>query len=397
MRQVGRVGRVGCALGTLLILGVACAREPRHFADFKRQLDAMAPDRRSSAIESYLAAHNGSPIIENQTRLVFLVKDQGGETPRVVGDFNNWASTPRGYDTSIGVTTRVEGTEWSYLESSAFTNARLEYVLLFSTETRPDPSNTRMVQAAAGPHSEVRMPLWVGQPELDDRAPVPAGDVLAESFASTFLGGTRRIWYYTPPGYAESGDTLYPAVFVLDGGNYIERMDTPRVLDRLIAKKAIPPVIAVFSEPADRVEEYSRNQQWRAFVATELVPAVDKRFRTFPTPDHRAILGSSLAAYGAVDLAIEYPSVFGLSAALAPPAQTISVITNQAKAKTAAVSIRFFVLGGLYDPMLDAARRLRVALDDVDAPITYLEVPEGHGTETFRAHLDDAIRAIVPR
>ena len=82
-------------------------------------------------------------------------------------------------------------------------------------------------------------------------------------------------------------------------------MDVPKVLDHLIANKSIPPVIAVFSEPADRQEEYSRNPKWRAFIANELVPAVDKRFRTFPTPDHRVILGSSLAAYGAIDLAVD--------------------------------------------------------------------------------------------
>jgi enterochelin esterase-like enzyme len=251
------------------------------------------------------------------------------------------------------------------------------------------------VQSYAGPRAEVRMPLWVAQPEVDERAAVPSGDVVAETFASKALGGTRRVWFYLPPGYAATGDTLYPVMYVLDGGNYIEKMDVPRILDRLIARKAVPPVIAVFSEPGDRQEEYSRNEKWRAFVATELVPAVDKRFRTFPTPDHRVILGSSLAAYGAVDLAVEFPSVFGLCAALAPPAQTITVITNQPKAKAAAVSIKFFVLGGIYDSLIDSARRLRVALDDVNAPVTYAEVPEGHSTETFRAHLDDAIRTLL--
>ncbi len=60
---------------------------------------------------------------------------------------------------------------------------------------------------------------------------------------------------------------------------------------------------------------------------------VDKRFRTFSAPDQRVILGSSLAAYGAVDLAVEYPSLFGLCAAIAPPAQTASLIANQPKAR----------------------------------------------------------------
>ena len=387
----------------LVLMLAGCSREPRTWAELQRTLPALAAERRDAAVEEFVAARGGTPIVENQTRLVFFAKDAGGKTPRVVGDFNAWASTPQGYDAAIGTMTRIEGTEWSYLEGTAYTNARLEYVFLFDKDAVADPLNPRIAHAYAGPRSEVRMPFWPAQPEVDDAAAVPAGELLAETITSRSLGGTRRVWFYLPPGYpstslrasASAPETLYPVLYVLDGSNYVEKMDVPRVLDRLIAQKAIPPVIAVFSEPADRREEYSRNPKWRAFVSSELVPMVDKRFRTFPAPDHRVIVGSSLAGYGAVDLAVEYPSVFGLCAAIAPPEQTASVIANQAKARAAAISIKFFVLGGVYDSMIDGARRLRTTLDEANAPVTYLEVPEGHNTNTFRAHLDDALKALL--
>jgi enterochelin esterase-like enzyme len=257
--------------------------------------------------------------------------------------------------------------------------------------------NQRQVPAFAGPRSEVRMPFFVAQPEVDEAGSAPKGEIIAEGIDSRTLGGRRRVWFYLPPGYAAAKDDLFPVVYVLDGGNYVEKMDVPHVLDHLIANKTIPPLIAVFSEPADRQEEYSRNPKWRAFITTELVPMVDKRFRTFPTPDHRAILGSSLAAYGAVDLAVAAPSVFGLCAAIAPPAQTATVVSNQANARAAVVSIKFFVLGGVYDSMIDGARALRTTLDTYQAPVTYLEVSEGHNTNTFRGHLDDALQALLPR
>ena len=376
-------------------LCVGCG-EPQSWRALSKQVAGAAPAERSALIEKYLAAHGGTPLIENQVQLVFLAQDVNGAPPRVVGDFNAWAATPQGYDATIGKMTRIDGTSWSFLESTAYTNARLEYTLLYEKEARPDPLNPRMVQAYAGPRSEIRMPFWVKQPEIDDQAQAPSGKLIAEAYASRALGGSRRVWFYLPPGYDASTD-LYPVVYILDGGNYIEKMDVPRVLDRLIARKAIPPVIAVFSEPVERLEEYSRNPKWRAFISTELVPMVDKRFRTFPAPDHRAILGSSLAAYGAIDLSIEYSSLFGLCAAISPPKEAASLITNQPKAKAAAPSIRFFVLGGVYDALIDGARNLRTTLDGVNAPVTYLEVPEGHSTETFRAHLDDALRALLPQ
>jgi enterochelin esterase-like enzyme len=380
----------------LVLLIAGCASEPQSWSALQQHLAGLEPAARDAAIEKFIATKGGTPIIENQTRLTFLVKDKEGQTPRIVGDFNAWAVTPQGYDVSIGQPTRIDGTSWSYLQATAYTNARLEYGLLFDKEYAADPMNPRTVQAFAGPRSEVRMPFFDRQLEVDELGSAPKGELLAETIDSRSLAGQRRIWIYVPPGYSSAPDALFPVVYVLDGANYVEKMGVPGVLDHLIANKAIPPVIAVFSEPADRQEEYSRNPKWRAFIANELVPMIDKRFRTFPTPDHRVILGSSLAAYGAVDLAVALPSVFGLCAALAPPGQAATVVSNQANARASVVSIKFFVLGGVYDSMIDGARRLRTTLDDFSAPVTYLEVSEGHNTNTFRAHLDDALKALLP-
>ena len=380
----------------IALLTAGCSSESKSWFELQKQLPGLEPAAREAAVEQFIAAKGGTPVIENQTRLIFLAKDKVGQTPRIVGDFNAWAVTPQGYDATIGKTTRIDGTSWSYLESTSYTNARLEYGFLFDEEYLSDPSNPRAVQAFAGPRSEVRMPFFTRQAEVDDLGSAPRGEVIAETIDSRSLGGKRRVWFYLPPGYAAAGETLFPTVYVLDGANYVEKMDVPRVLDHLIANRTIPPVIAIFSEPADRQEEYSRNPKWRAFIANELVPMVDTRFRTFPTPDHRVILGSSLAAYGAVDLAVSTPSVFGLCAAIAPPAQAATLVSNQANGRAAVVSIKFFVMGGVYDSMIDGARQLRTTLDDHQAPVSYLEVSEGHNINTFRAHLDDALRALLP-
>lgn len=383
----------------MLFLVPGCNAEPRSWRELQSRVAGLDTASQDAVVEKFIASKGGTPIIENQTRLIFLAKDKDGQPPRIVGDFNGWAVTPQGYDMAIGKTTRIEGTSWSYLESTSYTNARLEYGFLFDKEYTSDPLNPRTVQAFAGPRSEVRMPFFVAQPEVDELGSAPTGEVIAETIDSRALGGSRRLWFYLPPGYGASAgaaETLYPVVYVLDGSNYVEKMDVPRVLDHLIAHKSIPPVIFVFSEPADRQEEYTRNPRWRSFVTNELVPMVDKRFRTFPTPDHRVILGSSLAAYGAVDLAVAAPSVFGLCAAIAPPAQTATVVSNQAHARAAVVSIKFFVMGGVYDEMIGGARLLRTTLDGYQAPVSYLEVPEGHNSNTFRAHLDDALKALLP-
>lgn len=385
------------AMTMAALCACACGGEPQSLRTLLRQLDGVS-DRvaKTAAVERFLESRGDNPIVEQNSRLIFFVRDDAsGRTPRVVGDFNTWAMTPQGYDAKAGTPTRVAGTPWSYLEGTAFANARLEYTFLFDKDATTDPRNPRTVRTFSGPRSEIRMPFFSSHLEVDDPAPAQTGRVTEETVTSRALKGSRRAWTYVPAGYDASNE-LYPTVYFLDGGNYVDWMAVPSVLDRLIAAKRIPPVIAVFVEPGNRQEEYSRSPAWRAFVASELVPFVDGKLRTFPAPDQRVIFGSSLGAYGALDLAVEHPGVFGLCAAIAPPAQAATLITNQTQGQRAVFGVRFFVLGATYDTDVKGARTLRTALEEARADVTYVEVPEGHAAETFRAHIDDALKVLVP-
>lgn len=377
--------------------GLGCANEPRSAQELLKQAAREDdPQARNALVERFLEVRGGNPVVDQNARLTFFVKDDpAGRIPRIVGDFNNWATTPQGYDPKAGTPVRIEGTPWSYVETTAFTNARLEYVFLYEKDTAPDPRNPRKIRTFSGERSEIRMPFFSAHPEVEGAAPGTKGTLTEQAFESRALKASRRVWTYLPAGYETSQD-IYPTVYFLDGGNYTDWMAVPAVLDRLIAAGTIPPVIAVFVEPGSRQEEYSRNPAWRAFVATELVPSIDKTLRTFPAPEQRLIFGSSLGAYGAVDLAVEYPGVFGLCASLAPPAQAATLITNQAQGQRAIHGVRFFVLGAVYDTDVKGARTLRTALAEASADVKYEEVPEGHAAETFRTHIDNALKALLP-
>lgn len=392
-----RLRRPPAVLAIVFALTAAgCAGEPRSVRELLKQAaDTSDPAARTALVEQFLASRP-NPIVEQNARLTFFVKDDSaGRVPRIVGDFNAWATTPQGYDQTVGTPIRIEGTPWAYVQGSAFTNARLEYVFLYEKESLPDPRNPRKIRTFAGERSEIRMPFLASQPEIDGPAPAARGALTSETFKSTLLKDTRRVWTYLPAGY-EGGQDLYPVIYFLDGGNYADWMHVPDVLDRLIAARTVPPFIAVFVEPGSRNEEYSRNPAWRGFMATELVPAIDSRLRTFPAPEQRLIFGSSLGAYGAVDLAVEHPGVFGLCAAIAPPAQSSTLLTNQAQGQRAIHGVRFYVLGAVYDTDVKGARTLRTALAEASADVKYEEIPEGHAAETFRAHIDNALKVLLP-
>jgi len=252
----------------LTACGLGCASEPRSAQELLKQAARESdPQARSALVERFLEVRGGNPVVDQNARLTFFVKDDpAGRIPRIFGDLTNRATTAQGYDPKAGTPVRIEGTPWSYVETTAFTNARLEYVFLYEKDTAPDPRNTRKIRTFSGERSEIRMPFFSAHPEVEGPAPDAKGTLTEQTFESRALKASRRVWTYLPAGYEASQD-IYPTVYFLDGGNYTDWMAVPAVLDRLIAAKTIPPVIAVFVEPGSRQAEFSPNPAWRAFVA----------------------------------------------------------------------------------------------------------------------------------
>ena len=63
-----------------------------------------------------------------------------------------------------------------------------------------------------------------------------------------------------------------------DGGDYLTYGSMALILDNLIARGTIPPLVAAFSWPGDRLHEYSANEEHAAFVVEEALPRLDADF-----------------------------------------------------------------------------------------------------------------------
>jgi enterochelin esterase family protein len=74
---------------------------------------------------------------------------------------------------------------------------------------------------------------------------IPPGKIESLEVRSSDLGETRIVRVYVPAGYAPANHRAALLV-CFDGQNWETDLATPIVLDNLIAKKAIPPTIAVF-------------------------------------------------------------------------------------------------------------------------------------------------------
>mgnify|MGYP001581395408 FL=1 len=141
--------------------------------------------------------------------------------------------------------------------------------------------------------------------------------------ASAFLGPTRHVEIWLPPGYDSTRSTRYPVLYMHDGQNLFD----PRIANtgvdwgvdeavvRLARRGVIPPVMVVgVWSTAERGAEYSpwhRASAYARFLIEELMPRVNAEFRTLTGPQNTAVMGSSMGGLLSFYLVAHHPDVFG--------------------------------------------------------------------------------------
>jgi hypothetical protein len=129
----------------------------------------------------------------------------------------------------------------------------------------------------------------------------------------------RPLWVWTPPGYADS-DRRYPSVYVLQG--FTGQVDMwrnrhpfrPTYLELL--ERAAPACVVVFvdtwtSVGGSQFVDSPATGRYHTYLCDELVPWVDRRYRTLAAREHRGVQGKSSGGYGAIVTAMLRPDLFG--------------------------------------------------------------------------------------
>ncbi|MBX5458334.1 MAG: hypothetical protein IRZ31_15680 [Thermogemmatispora sp.] len=152
------------------------------------------------------------------------------------------------------------------------------------------------------------------------------GTVVKDSFASPSLHGQRRSFLvYLPPSYNTPAgqQQRYPVLYLLHGSpgkivDWVTGGKAEQSADTLIDLGKIPELIMVFPDGNGRpgaTSEWGNSGDGRQllenYVAIDLVHYIDSHYRTIPSPEDRAIGGNSMGGFGAANIAIHHPDVFG--------------------------------------------------------------------------------------
>jgi enterochelin esterase family protein len=249
------------------------------------------------------------------------------------------------------------------------------------------------------------MPGYQTPPELlPAEKEIPAGAVTSHTLNSDYLNQVRTFFVYTPAGQL-IGQKL-PSVYIHDGGDYLNLIDAAGLLDRLIAQRLIPPIIAVFIPPISRNLEYNLDNNYAGFLSDEVVPFIQENYQTDPDPSRTATLGASMGGLAAIQAAITRPDVFGLVAGQSGAYSVsddaiIKRLLRQQSGKASLQPVRFYLVVGTYETavggdreegdLLAANRRLVEAISTLDQEYLFEERPEGHSWGLWRGTFGRAL------
>jgi enterochelin esterase-like enzyme len=208
---------------------------------------------------------------------------------------------------------------------------------------------------------------------------VPHGNVLIKNYYSTVAKSWRHIFIYTPPDYDKSTKKRYPVLYLQHGGGedervWIEMGRTNLILDNLIAEKKITPFIVVMETsavgtpraivpgpPAPRPAAPAAPaggapvagapgapaqgapgaaprfrfsfDTYANVMLNDMIPWVDKNFRTLPDQAHRAMSGLSMGAMCTKSVTLAHLDKFAYIGLFSGGTITPAEITDKSKVK----------------------------------------------------------------
>ncbi len=214
------------------------------------------------------------------------------------------------------------------------------------------------------------------------------------SFHSASLGSGGSFFVYLPAAYAHAAGR-YPVLYLLHGRNghadaFLE-MGIQASLDGLISRHVIAPMIVVMVQDAPGLNNWrdlgTRHSETYVVEVQELV---DRMFRTIPTRAGRAIAGSSMGGFGAMNVALSNPLRFAVVESWLGYFDNLHETLRSDRSVIARLGLHAFLYGASEDPVAVPYEDPEFAaeLGALGARARGVIYPGGHSLEKIRAHLD---------
>lgn len=138
-------------------------------------------------------------------------------------------------------------------------------------------------------------------------------------FQSKLTGKTLPFHVLLPSAYAlpESRSTRFPVLYLLHGltGHYTDWVKNSQITQYAARHRFI--IVTPEGENSWYTDSpVVPTEKFESYVMQELIPEVQKRYRTIESRSGRAIAGLSMGGYGALKFGVKYPETFYLAASM---------------------------------------------------------------------------------
>ena len=117
-----------------------------------------------------------------------------------------------------------------------------------------------------------------------------------------------------PTNYKNSNEkTFYPVVYLLHGltGHFDNWTDKTKLVEHAAKYNFI--IVTPEGNNGWYTDSASvPNDKYESYIVQELIPEIDKNYRTLKDKKHRVIAGLSMGGYGSVKFGLKYPEMFSL-------------------------------------------------------------------------------------
>jgi enterochelin esterase-like enzyme len=238
-------------------------------------------------------------------------------------------------------------------------------------------------------------------PALEGVGTDHAGSSIARaSYHSVALHHQGSFYVYEPPGLRAGSSSSaastqrYPVLYLLHGNSQSAKaflqIGLQGELDTLIARHAIPPLIAVMIQGGPGANNWRNlgDLYYESYVL-EVQELIDRMLPTVAARQGRAIAGLSMGGYGAMELTLNNPYRFGVVESWLG---FFNGLEGQLRLDRPAISklgLRAFLYGGREDTIADPSENAPFAaqLRAAGADATSAVYPGEHNLETIHDHL----------
>ncbi len=225
---------------------------------------------------------------------------------------------------------------------------------------------------------------------------------------NTAFGGPRPLTVYLPARYRET--RRYPLLIVHDGGDYLRYARLKTVLDNLIHRLEVAPLIVALTHPKNRMDEYPDDPHHAQFIAEQVLPFMERNYPVFGTPAQRCLMGASFGGVASLATAWRYPGVFGKlllqSGSFAftdigenkrgPAFDRVVQFVNAFRESPGRPAEKVYMSCGTYESLIYENRSMVPFLQSHGLEVRYDEARDGHNWENWRDRQQSALAWLFP-